>query len=487
MKKFLCLGFSIVVLFVVLILEGCDLKPKSNEMTITTSSKKALSAFKDGRYLIENYQAEKAAEHFRSALSLDPDFALAYGYLAFSDQNVFEENFNKAISLMDKVSPGEQIFLQMFDNQRKKNGKEMTDNANALLELFPEDKWIPYYLGSGIYYNDDEKALHYLTKTIEIDKDFAPAYLTLGVKYIGMPNFPEAEKYLLRYSELEPDEPIAYTFLSQLYRTQGEFDKAIENASRIAEVDPGNASGYLSMGNCYIFTNEFEKARENFIKYYDNSDDITNKLSALRNYNYSYIFEGDMEGALAAIEKYRNFAEENNRSDLVIDSYRDQARVSMIFNDLPKAGFYLEKAEESIKTSELGEVQRQNYLFFVPPWRGFYYTHTGDYIAAEKELETFRLNLDNRQMPGTEDWVNQLMGFLKFKQEKYDEALDLFIKVDDNPFCWYYTGEIYDIKGDKEKAKEYFEKVANYNLVTIYAATFHARAVEKLKTTQTID
>jgi len=90
-------------------------------------------------------------------------------------------------------------------------------------------------------------------------------------------------------------------------------------------------------------------------------------------------------------------------------------------------------------------------------------------------------------MPGTEDWVNQLMGFLKFKQEKYDEALDLFIKVDDNPFCWYYTGEICDIKGDKEKAKEYFEKVANYNLVTIYAATFHARAVEKLKTTQTID
>ena len=77
-----------------------------------------------------------------------------------------------------------------------------------------------------------------------------------------------------------------------------------------------------------------------------------------------------------------------------------------------------------------------------------------------------------------------VVGGVNIKKQYGAEALDLFIKVDDNPFCWYYTGEIYDIKGDTENAKKYFEKVANYNLVDINTASFHARAVEKLKTGQ---
>jgi tetratricopeptide (TPR) repeat protein len=470
-----------ILIFAGMFLSSCAPKAVNKEMPITTSSKEALAAFIDGRNQAEINQGLKSIDLFKKAIALDPEFALAYAYLAISDATLYIDNYSKAMSLMNKISKGEQVFLQMWDNQRKSNGTEMRNNADTLLKLFPEDKRIPFFLGGSIYYADDEKAISFLNKCIILDTAFAPAYRILGSKYRVLRNFPEAEKNLLKYQALLPSEPDPYSQLSAFYRDEGKLDKALEMASKIPEVDPGNSNGFIMMGNCYIFTNEYEKARENFMKRLDQISDAPRKLTALYYYSLSYVFEGNMDEALKSYDKYIDLAGKNKRYNAVVNMTREQAWVSLIFNDLKKAKFYLDKAEELIKTSEIEEVARKNFENSNGPWRGFLLTNEGNYSSAEKELETYKALIVKRNMPSEMEQFGTMLGFLRFKQGKYDEAIDFLTKAGNYPFNWYYIGAAYEAKKDKLKAKEYYDKVASFYLVNINNAAVHRLAIERLK------
>lgn len=238
-----------VFIFAVFFFSSCKTQSPVKEMPVTTSSKEALKAFTEGRDNFENSQVNKAANLFKKAIKLDPDFALANLYLSFSDGSFYPEKFEKAISLKDKVSKGEQVFLEMLDNQRKGNGVEMEKNCLAYSELFPEDKRTQYILGSYIYYGDDEKAFYHLKKAIELDKDFGPAYVDIGLKYQSIRNFEEAEKNLLKYAELLPNHPNPLQQLGTLYRDEGNLDKALEFYSRMLKLDSSMVT-YLMIGNC---------------------------------------------------------------------------------------------------------------------------------------------------------------------------------------------------------------------------------------------
>lgn len=471
---------SAAFIFAMFLLLPCEAQTPSKEMPVTTSSKEALKAFTEGRIEFENSQTTKAAVLFKKAIELDPDFALANLYLSFSDGSFYPVKFDKAISLKGTVSNGERAFLEMLDNQRKGNGPEMEKNCQTYAKLYPEDARTQYILGSYIYYGDDEKAISYLKKAIELDKNFAPAYANLGSKYQSMRNFKEAEKNYLRYAELMPNYSSSLQQLGTLYRDEGNFDKALEFYSKMLKLDPSMVT-YLMIGNCYIFKDDFVKAREYFMKGYEKSVNEDEKLTALSNNAISFVFEGNMDGALKAFDNIRDLAEKYKRYSTVIDSYQNQVFVSLIFNDIPKAKMYLDQAEENIKTSGINDVDRIAYKESIPIWRSFYLTFAGDYAAAEKEAESYRAIVEQRKMPSAMQSVALMFGFLRLRQKRYEEAIEFLLKGGNYYNTWYYLGEAYEGKGDKEKAKEYFIKVASANLCDINLASVRSLAIEKLK------
>ena len=405
---------SAAFIFAVFLPLPCEAQTPSKEMPVTTSSKEALKAFTEGRVEFENSQLRKATDLLNKAIELDPDFALANLYLSFSDGSFYPEKFDKAISLKDKVSIGERTFLEMFDNQRKGNGAEMEKNCRAFAELYPEDPRTQYILGSYIYYGEDEKAIFYLKKAIELDRNFAPPYADLGSKYQSMRNFEEAEKNFLRYAELLPNYPISLQQLGTLYRDEGNFDKALEFYFKMLKRDTSTVT-YLMIGNCYIFKDDFVKAREYFMKGYEIAVNEDEKLSALSNNAVSFVFEGNMDGALKSFDNIRDLAEKYKRYGTVIDSYQNQAFVSLIFNDIPKAKMYLDKAEENIETSGINDVDRIAYKESIPIWRSFYLTYVGDYSAAEKEAESYRAIVEQGKMPSAMQSVSLMFGFLRLQ------------------------------------------------------------------------
>ena len=458
----------------------CKTQSGKEEMPVTTSSRKALKAFTEGRDHYETAQFIKAAALFKKATDLDPEFALAHMYLSFSDGSYFPEEFEKALSFKDKVSEGERILLEMFNNQRERNSMEMKRNSQKLLELYPENKRIYYILGSDIFYNDDEKAFLYLRKTIALDENFGPAYHSLGRKYQDLRNLEEAEKNFLKYAELLPNHPHPLQTLGTLYRDEGKFDKALEFYNRMLQLD-SSSSAYWMIGNCYTFTGDFQRARENYLKGYEVDENESNKLISLNANALSFIFEGDKEGALMEFKKLGDQAEKYKRYQNVIDACRNQLWVSLMFNDVSGAQSYLEKSESLIKSLELNEVTRKNYEDFNPVWRGFLLTYAGDYDEAEKEFKNYQALMETRQNPGEMRVANTMFGFLRVKQQRYDEAIDFLLKGGNWYNTWYYLGEAYEGKGDTENAKEYFKKVASANLLDMNLASVRSLAIEKLK------
>ena len=213
------------------------------------------------------------------------------------------------------------------------------------------------------------------------------------------------------------------------------------------------------------------------MKGYEKAANEDEKISALDNNALSYVFEGNMEGSLVAYDKFRDLAEKYKRYDLVIDSYHNQLWVSLIFNDIPKAQTYLNKAEGNIRTSAINDVDRKAYEESNPFWRGFYLIYAGDYAGAEKELESYKTIVEQRKMPSEMEFVNLLYGFSRLRQQNYE----FLLKGGNYYNTWYYLGAAYEGKGEKEKAKEYFSKVASSNLLSLNLASVRSLAIEKLK------
>jgi tetratricopeptide (TPR) repeat protein len=271
--------------------------------------------------------------------------------------------------------------------------------------------------------------------------------MIIGLKYQSMRNFEEAEKNFLKYAELLPNHPDPLQQLGTLYRYQGKFDKALEYYNKMLLLDSTSIT-YLMIGNCYNFKGDFEKARANYMKGYEKVANEDEKLTSLSNNAISFIFEGNMEGALMAFDKIRDLAEKDKRYSIAIDSYRNQLWVTLIFNDIPRAQLYLDKYENQIKTSEINEVDRKEYEVMNPAWRGLLLIYAGDYPAAEKELASFRTFVEKRQMPSEMQSIGLMFGFLRLRQQKYDKAIEFLLKGGNYYNTWYYLGEAYEGKGD---------------------------------------
>ncbi|HEX5733390.1 MAG TPA: protein kinase [Blastocatellia bacterium] len=112
-----------------------------------------------------------------------------------------------------------------------------------------------------------EQSVPPLKRAIELDGEFALAYLQLGTSYRDLRNLALGKKYLERayqlrdrVSELERLE-IAATYFRHI---TGELDKRIETTSLMTQTYPQDPSSHHIHGNSLIITGEYEQAAETY-------------------------------------------------------------------------------------------------------------------------------------------------------------------------------------------------------------------------------
>ncbi len=122
------------------------------------------------------------------------------------------------------------------------------------------------------------KVVEYVEQSIEIDPDFAPAYVTLAETYLAMNtltgdnvvrlmNRENARKAVDKALELDKSLAEAYVAKGNLAgRLDGDWEKMKDLAEKGLELEPSNAGAHLILSNYYVVKGIYRKAIEEALK-----------------------------------------------------------------------------------------------------------------------------------------------------------------------------------------------------------------------------
>ena len=169
----------------------------------TTSSLEALKAYSLGMQARANKGEETAAPFFQQAITLDPNFAMAFATLGQVEANLGQaaigaEYTKKAYALRDRASEAERFYI---DSHYYENVQGDLQKGNEVYQL-----WTQTYPRDAIPFNNLgvscglmgqwEKALPFVHQANQLDPGDSISFVALAGTYLGLGRFDEAKATL---------------------------------------------------------------------------------------------------------------------------------------------------------------------------------------------------------------------------------------------------------------------------------------------------
>ncbi|MDW3646603.1 MAG: tetratricopeptide repeat protein [Bacteroidia bacterium] len=107
-----------------------------------------------------------------------------------------------------------------------------------------------------------DDALEYLQRVIDLQPDFAPAYINKGYQLQKMEKHEEALTYFDKGVELSPDSPLAYSNRSFSRLNTGDLKGAMKDVEKSLKLYPGNSYAYRNRAHIYLEMGKNDKACE---------------------------------------------------------------------------------------------------------------------------------------------------------------------------------------------------------------------------------
>jgi len=181
----------------------------------TTSSLEALKAYSTGMRVSFSRGFSGALPHFKRAVEIDPQFAMAYASMGLMYSNLGEsvlsiESTSKAYQLRDRASDRERFFITtLYDREVTGNLEKEQQTLQLWAQTYPRDRDAHGLLsgfasqGSGQY----EKSIEEANIALGIDPDFAPGYVNVAFAYFYLDRLAETEEAIQRAAEYKHESP----------------------------------------------------------------------------------------------------------------------------------------------------------------------------------------------------------------------------------------------------------------------------------------
>jgi serine/threonine protein kinase/tetratricopeptide (TPR) repeat protein len=259
--------------------EGLGLVGKgveSEEMAIadvTTSSMEAYRYYMEGREYRRKYYYDEARIAFEKAVELDPDFAMAYFYLAVTyralgNMEARDAALKRAKALSHKATEKERISIDaVYARYIEKDSEKYFRTIKKRAEKFPKEKENFYSLGAFYWGRGElDKAKKEFNKALELDPNYGEPHNYLGGIYGRMGDFTKAIEHKKKYVELNPGEPNPIDSLAAGYFWMGNLDEAIATYKDALEVKPDFYFSLFGVGYIYALKEEYAEAMRWFDK-----------------------------------------------------------------------------------------------------------------------------------------------------------------------------------------------------------------------------
>lgn len=459
--------------------------PPPDKLPVTTSSPEALAAFLNGRDRLEMLRAADAREFFQQAVALDPSFALAWWGLAnaAAGPSEFFSSLEKAVELSGNTSDAEAKLIRATEAGVNADQERQRQLLEELTAEYPNDERVHFTLGTFYFGQQEwEAAMGEFEKAIAIDPEYAPPYNHLGYCYRNLERYEKAETAFKKYAELVPDEPNPHDSYAELLMKIGKFGESIKEYERALEINPNFTPSYVGLGNNQILLGRTKEARNTFARLAFIARSDGERRQALTWTAASYIHEGNIDGALAEIDKRRGIALDAGDWLSVAADYNLSGFVLLGAGRKEEALASFDRAVEVIDkayaTDEVRETFRRNHLYN----RARVAIARGELDDATGFADRYRAEVEQHRVAGEERAVHDLLGRIAMARGNPAEAIEQLHQANQqNPEILFLLAQAYEAAGDLDQARSYAGRAAHFNGLSFFYAFVRQDALAMLE------
>ncbi len=371
-----------------------------------------------------------------------------------------------------KESLGKKLFDEAANEldeaaREYKEGIRIRPELLEIAAMAPPQFWVAwaYYAKSRQDKKVAEDAIRELKEAIRVKPGYAPAHGLLAAIY-----YERGEKELARLEleetiRLDPNVPESHAFLGAIYKENvncGEekwndeaIEKGIKAYKEVIRLAPENAEAHRVLGRLYRYKGLYD------LEVFEAKEALRLEKSAEnhRALGSAYIWKGDYDQALKELREALSLKPNDGQAHHEIAfAYHMQNR----FEDAER---------EYRKYIELEETNSVYPILYPLLWQHLSMKGMGKDAEALKLLEEFAKGFKGKE------WELHL---LSYHQGRLTES-ELISKAKnecDRCEAFYYVGSQYLLKGDRQKAKEFFQKTMDTKVYRYYE---YAAACARLK------
>jgi len=437
------------------------------KIPITTKSEDARNEFLQGRGLSDKLLGQECIPHFDKAIALDPDFASAEMARANNSPTAkeFFDHLNKAVSLADKASEGERIFI--FANQAGANGDvaKQKEYLDKLVAAYPNDERAQFSLGNYYFGQQDMgQAIEHYKKATELAPSYSPAYNILGYAYRQQGDYPSAEQAFKKYVELIPNDPNPYDSYGELLLKMGKFDDSIAQYHKALSVDPHFAPSHFGIAGDLMYSGKSDEAQVELQKMADQARNDGELRTAYCGMAVVAADSGKLDTALQQMDKEYAVAEKKNDVAAMAADLQAKGNILASMSKYDAAAQEFERSLQLIQASGLSQEIKDNATLLHHFNQAAVAIGKKDYSGAKAHAEEFRKGAEASKNDLQVKQAHELAGRIALGEKNYETAITELQQANlQNPDNIFRLGQAYAGKGDHAKAMEYYVQAAEFN------------------------
>lgn len=451
-------------------------------LPVTTRSEAAARYFETAMVHYENHRWNFALRDWNEAIRLDPNLAQAYVWICLTTTDPAEEARDRALakSLIQQVSPGEQLLIRWMAGVHENRYVEGIMAMNDMLAMFPQDKRLNFMVGYWLFrWQDEYEVSKKLTlRALAVDPNYATCDNQLAYLYSRLGDIDKALAYAAKYMELLPQEPNPHDSYGEMLRFAGRYPEALEQYRIALKIDPTFYISQKELGETYSLMGVEERARKEYAKAIQQAPSNGVKAEYMQKLALTYIRENKYAEADAA---YLDAAARAHtmkqwiweaRAHRVMAMYEPNQATAT--KNLDEADSLLEQASHSVSQLDLNE--EKAHVLRVRVERAL---AIGDRAAAEKLVAKLEKLASQGSSINTQRTFHGAAGTLLFDQKRYSDAISELGEDAANPLSMKLMILAYHQTGDSEQVAIFSKKLVDWKVPSVEEALASDSSVQR--------
>ncbi len=283
---------------------------------VTTSSLDAYNYFLRGRNDHDKLYFEDAQKFLEKAVEFDPEFAVAYLYLAWTygelgNTKARNEAYKKAKICSAKASEKERLYIEAaYCAAIESNKEERIRLLNEIIKKYPKEKRAHYYM--AIQYEREKKypqAIEEFNISLQLDPNYGDALNSVAYMYADLENFNEAIAQFKKYAAASPGDANPFDSMGEIYFRMGNIEEALAKYNEAIEVRPDFYFPYWAISYINAYLENYPAAFKWLDQFIDHAPSQGAKAEGHWWKGFMCYWLGMLEKSLLEFEKAEKLAE----------------------------------------------------------------------------------------------------------------------------------------------------------------------------------